>query len=109
MLAPVPPKGGDNFSETAYANTTLYVPKGSVNAYKTALGWKNFQNIVGTDTEQGLKGDLNHDGVIDIDDLNLLINVILNGESNDLDTEDLNGDGKVEVDDLNALINVILI
>ena len=51
-------------------------------------------------------GDLNHDGRIDIDDVNLLINAILADQQ--IAGGDLTGDGKVDVDDMNALINMIL-
>ena len=54
----------------------------------------------------GVYGDVNGDGTVDVDDLNAVINVILdvphrvNG--------DVNGNGAVDVDDLNEVINVIL-
>ncbi len=38
--------GGDCFSIDAIANATLYVPVGTVEAYKNANGWKNFGKIV---------------------------------------------------------------
>ncbi|MCQ2288724.1 MAG: leucine-rich repeat protein [Muribaculaceae bacterium] len=108
VLETVPPTGAD-FSDEAYAGATLYVPKQSVNAYKAADGWKQFQNIVGVDVEdEGIKGDVNGDGKVEIDDLNLLLNAVLNGDDIDLNTMDINGDGKVEVDDMNLLINIIL-
>ena len=34
------------FSSSSYKNTTLYVPYGSLEAYKAATGWKDFKNIV---------------------------------------------------------------
>lgn len=108
VLETVPPTGAD-FSDEAYAGATLYVPKQSINAYKAADGWKQFQNIVGVDVEdEGIKGDVNGDGKVEIDDLNLLINDILNSTVRNLNAEDLNGDGKIEVDDMNLLINIIL-
>ena len=51
-------------------------------------------------------GDLNNDGRIDIDDVNLIINAILADQQ--IAGGDLTGDGKVDVDDMNALINKIL-
>jgi len=39
------------FSQNAYVNATLYVPKGKMEAYKATKGWKDFANIVeGTPT-----------------------------------------------------------
>ena len=34
------------FSKDTYAKATLYVPQGSLEAYKAADGWKEFLNIV---------------------------------------------------------------
>ena len=49
VCAPEPPtlEANDIFSTTNYNNCTLYVPEGSVDAYKGADYWKNFTNIVG--------------------------------------------------------------
>ena len=50
-MAAVPPvmNGAEDsfFEPVVFQNATLYVPMGSVEAYKTANVWKNFQNIVG--------------------------------------------------------------
>ena len=111
VLAKVPPVGAADASFTAavLTNATLYVPKGSVEAYKKAAGWKNFQNIVGVDVpDHDIKGDVNGDGTVDVDDMNILINDMLNGTARDLKAEDLNGDGTVDVDDLNVIINIML-
>ena len=55
-------------------------------------------------------GDVNGDGNVDIDDLNILLNIIL-----DLDSADnydgraqLMGNAKVSIEDVNALINILL-
>ena len=37
------------FDEVNKSTCTLYVPAGSVDAYKAAEGWKDFENIVGVD------------------------------------------------------------
>lgn len=40
-----PSLGGHNFSG-ALDGGTIYVPQGSLSAYKAAAGWKDFENIV---------------------------------------------------------------
>ena len=54
----------------------------------------------------GLRGDVNRDGEVNISDINALIDIILGGNS-DYDG-DVNGDGEVNIADVNAVIDVIL-
>ena len=43
------------FDETTYTNATLIVPKGTLEVYKAAIGWKNFKNIIeNEDTEESI-------------------------------------------------------
>ncbi len=35
-----------DFDYNTYQTATLYVPKGSIDAYKNANGWRRFANIV---------------------------------------------------------------
>ena len=51
-------------------------------------------------------GDVNSDGAVNISDINVLINMILTGDSNT--AGDVNGDGMVNISDVNATINIIL-
>ena len=51
-------------------------------------------------------GDFNGDGVVDVDDMNFIINIVLSN-SNEA-SADLTGDGIVDIDDVNAIINIIL-
>ena len=62
------------------------------------------------DKADGIRGDLNGDGAVDIDDVNLAVNVILGKEEDAIIKQraDLNGDGKADIDDMNVLINIIL-
>ena len=53
-----------------------------------------------------IKGDVNGDGVVNISDINIVINLILKGESQE--RADVNGDNAVNVADINAIINEIL-
>ena len=63
-------------------------------------GWHNF------DTLQYILGDINTDGIINIQDIVLAVSLILATEYSDL--ADLNLDGIVDVLDIVQLINVIL-
>lgn len=45
VLAPVPPPVDFIFSDDCYAEAELNVPVGSLEAYKSAGGWKKFKNI----------------------------------------------------------------
>lgn len=84
-------------------NATLYVPRGSVEKYKSLSGWNKFKYIREFVT---LVGDVNGDGKVDVADINAIINTIL--EYGSLGYEDVNEDGKVDVADINAVINIIL-
>ncbi len=52
-------------------------------------------------------GDVNGDGVVDVTDVNMVINIILTDGSND--AADVNDDGVIDVTDVNAIINIILV
>lgn len=57
-----------------------------------------------------LQGDNNHDGQITITDVTLLVNCILNFDSDEIDLciADMNGDGEINVTDVTLLVNRIL-
>ncbi len=57
-----------------------------------------------------IKGDVDGSGIVDVDDVNALINIILE-KSSTIDyagVADVNGSGLVDVDDVNEVINIIL-
>ena len=60
---------------------------------------------------QTLRGDVNNDGMVDVEDVNILINIVLGTDSADnygdraYVTED---DTKVDVADINEVINIML-
>ena len=52
-------------------------------------------------------GDVNHDGEVNIADVNVIIKAMLTGNGMEEDL-DVNGDGEVNIADVNAVINIIL-
>lgn len=57
-----------------------------------------------------LTGDVDDSGIVDVDDVNAVINIILdrNSASDFTGVADIDGSGIVDVDDVNAIINIIL-
>lgn len=77
----------------------------TVNGLSTAA--KNYiRGIIEENYDQTILGDLNGDALINIQDVILLINSILSGES--IDSGDMNSDGTVDVLDIVLLVNIIL-
>ena len=106
----VPPTGGV-FDEAVYSAATLYVPRGSKEAYAAHENWGKFLTIEEIDGEEpGLPGDLNGDGSVDVEDVNALINVILETISPTqlAGNSDIDGSGTTDIADVNVLINMIL-
>ena len=56
--------------------------------------------------EPSVPGDVNHDGEVNIADINAALDIILNG-SNDY-SADVNNDNEINVADINAVIDIIL-
>lgn len=57
-----------------------------------------------------ITGDVNGDGIVDVTDINLMVNLILGKEQDQTYSlrADLNGDGTVDVADVNLVVNIIL-
>ena len=55
-----------------------------------------------------LIGDVNDDGLIDIDDVTALIDMLLNGEASQSEVADVDGNGQINIHDVTALIDYIL-
>lgn len=89
------------------ANTdgSLLMHKPITSIKKAANGDISFVFMAGHNFS-ALPGDVNGDGVIDIADVNIVINVMLGKDDNV--AADVNGDGKVDIADVNAVINVML-
>lgn len=60
--------------------------------------------------ELALKGDVDGNGEIDVNDMNILINILLGNDdaANYGGRADVNGDGIVDVSDVNEIINIML-
>ena len=106
------------FDMDCYAHATLHVLPQSLEAYQSALYWKDFNEIIG-DVVIEIPGDVNGDGEVNIADANTVI-IIINGGSSSGHTRvpdpdgdgwtilgDVNGDGEVNIADINAVINYI--
>lgn len=98
----------DTFDGFNPENATLHVPVGTKDLYRSAEGWKNFKDIVEIQSKEGdVTGDgevtkediteveveildpseeydpnkdVNHDGVVNVADVVLLVNIINSGE-----------------------------
>ncbi|MBR6285255.1 MAG: hypothetical protein IKR25_13340 [Muribaculaceae bacterium] len=56
-----------------------------------------------------IRGDVNGDGVVDVDDLNIVINIMVRKTTMERwPAADLDGNGIVDVDDLNHVINIMV-
>ena len=94
------------FDEDAYQDVTLYVLPDSWIDYVCADVWTLFVNI--EEMSDALTGDVNDDGELGIADINTLIDLIISGQSGDIERSDVNGDGEVNIADINALVDLIL-
>ncbi len=89
-------------------------PSAYIASKKNLLGhldtYRNVQYVTyGAPRPEGLKGDINGDGTVDVSDVNILINIILGNESaSKYSNADVTGDGDIDVSDVNFLINKIL-
>ncbi len=57
--------------------------------------------------KSAVKGDLNGDGIVDITDVNMAINMVL-GKVAKTNAGDIDGSGDVDITDVNAIINLML-
>ena len=104
----VPPAIEDStcFEYVPCDQATLYVPVGSVEAYRADAIWGQFANIVGID-DTVAPGDVNGDGRLSIGDATDLISILLSSSTASAGA-DVNGDGIINISDITALINMLL-
>ena len=90
-------------------NLVATTSSGTVTKSLSTMNYMQF-----TDTESGgtttVTGDVNGDGIIDVEDVNAAINIILKVKTpaDYPGSADMNGDGTIDVEDVNAIINIIL-
>ena len=82
--------------------TQSYTIGGSVDALIIKTECENYPSC-----EQGIVGDFNNDGFLNIVDIVMLVDIILNNNS-DNPSFDINGDGLVNIVDIVILIDLIL-
>ncbi len=82
----------------------VWVPKGSVNAYREADGWKDFQNI-----KELTFGDVNIDFVVNQADLDATVDFTMDKDPEGFyeNLADLNGDNKVDAVDVVKLVTIL--
>ena len=67
-------------------------------------------SLINVHVKSSVIGDMDGSGVIDVEDVNAVINIILKlkGADDYSGDGDMNGDGIIDVEDVNAIINIIL-
>lgn len=68
----------DAFHASNTKNAILYVPKESLELYKTTLPWSEFGTIIAIPSESGMSrvGDVNGDGRVNVADIQAICNII---------------------------------
>ena len=90
-----------------YTQTSVYVPKGCLGAYKRT-GWSVFFGMIDDYSPFPLT-DTNGDKMINVGDVNRLINVIVGRDTPDYRyRDDVNRDDYVNVGDINEVLNAVL-
>ena len=101
----VPNTNSVAFYNTNVSNATLYVPRASIDAYKTTSPWSGFGNIVAL--PDFLRGDVNGDGEVNVGDLVSVSNYMAGDVSVSKDAADVNQDGEVNVGDMVVISNIM--
>ena len=88
-------------------NAFLIVPVGCKTAFENAAYWKEFKGVF-EDKEYEM-GDVNHDGIVSIDDVTQLIDMLLGAATDICDIcADVDGDNVIKIDDVTTLIDMLL-
>ena len=73
----------------------------------TESNWSSYKEVLTLEGGETLKGDVNGDGKVSIDDVTDLIDILLAGGEAPA-SADVNGDGNVSIDDVTDLIDMLL-
>ena len=101
---------GFNNDNNKFMVTTIDEPQDGV-VYETKVGLKSDKGIyvfnikTGVTISDGVKGDVNEDGKVDISDIVAIINQIAGTAT--YKNADVNADGNVDISDIVAVINII--
>ena len=106
-LSTVPPVMASSgcFSSAAYNSARLLVPRNYEATYAATNYWYKFAHIEGWNSD-GL-GDIDGDGVVNITDVTILIDILLSGAFAPA-SADVYNDGIVNISDVTALIDMLL-
>jgi hypothetical protein len=89
------------FKDVDMDKCVLLVPQGCVSVYKNAAYWGEFKNI-----KELKRGDANGDGLVNVADIVVVVNIIREGAYNKL--ADMNNDGVVDNKDLSSIKDIIM-
>lgn len=102
------PADGRNYT---YAPSRKEFKKMTEAAYPTvylAMPGDTFPDVMSIIPSEGILGDVNGDGLVDVADVNAIINLILGLTDEYRENADLNNDNTVDVSDVNMLIDFII-
>ncbi|MDO4510637.1 MAG: choice-of-anchor J domain-containing protein [Bacteroidales bacterium] len=94
-----------SFDLSAYAGKKVFV---AIQAYSDNCLGGFYDNVEFQHFINGVKGDINGDGVLNVSDVTALVNYLLGEADYPEAVCDINGDGRVNISDVTALINIII-
>ena len=80
---------------------SITLNSGASNSAKTYI-----RNIIEANYQQSVLGDVNDDAIVNVQDIIILVNMILSGETDS--SADLNSDGVINILDVVQVVNIIL-
>ncbi len=94
------------FNSDGAASTTIQLEAmHNSNGSEKIIG---FDNVALTYIDNGILGDVNQDGTVDISDVTAMVNIILGKAVATTDMADVDGSGEIDISDVTLLVNIIL-